>query len=357
MDQFAGRMLELLNAHIERHPQAQAQDALKFVFQGMLGVGHLLGQPEAVEKYVCEEMHAQQSNGDEALIESLSPAWCRLNLRPAAKAALTPRLIARLMLGSAPNTSFDRADVANAVRALRRDGYAPLNRLNDDDIDRVERVDWLPSHSETYRAAYHPSYRVIAADWEPLMPAICAVAARMSQQRRVLVTLDGPCASGKTTLAARLADVFEAEVLHTDDFVVPHPQKTPERLSIPGGNCDWERLTAEALAPWKDGQNPPYREYDFRHDEMRPPQILDAERIVILEGSYCNLPAIRALADVRLYMDTPDETRMARLKERESPESLRGFFERWSPLENAYYTAYNLPDDGCIRVRAREADS
>ena len=62
------------------------------------------------------------------------------------------------------------------------------------------------------------------------------------KEKRLFITLDGPCASGKTTLARALAQELNAFVVHTDDFVVPHAQKTPERLAIPGGNCDAERL-------------------------------------------------------------------------------------------------------------------
>ena len=60
--------------------------------------------------------------------------------------------------------------------------------------------------------------------------------------RHPLVTIDGPCASGKTTLAEQLAEMLPAAVIHTDDYVVPHALKTAERLAIPGGNCDAERL-------------------------------------------------------------------------------------------------------------------
>ena len=167
---------------------------------------------------------------------------------------------------------------------------------------------------------------------------------------RLLVTLDGPCASGKTTFAAALAGELNASVLHTDDFVVPHAQKTAERLAIPGGNCDWERLCREVIAPWKEEGLLQFQRYDFRHDCLVPPETLDAVSILILEGSYCNLPAIRAYADVRLFMMTPEKTRLERLRQRESPESLQRFFDRWIPLENAYFTAYDLPDAECILI-------
>ena len=167
-------------------------------------------------------------------------------------------------------------------------------------------------------------------------------------QPRVLVTLDGPCASGKTTLAETLGGLLQAPVLHTDDFVVPHARKNPERLSIPGGNCDWERLTAEVLAPWKEGREPAVIRYDFRKDRFREPERLPETDVLILEGSYSNLPAIRALADLRIFVRTPEEVRRKRLQSRETEASLRLFESRWIPLENAYFAHYLLPDPDCL---------
>ena len=142
---------------------------------------------------------------------------------------------------------------------------------------------------------------------------------------RYLITIDGPCASGKTTLADKLAGIFGAAVVHTDDYVIPHAQKTPERLAIPGGNCDVDRLTEEVVAPWKRG-----------------------DAVLIRKGSYCNLPAIRQYADLRLFMNTPWEIRKERLEKRESAPYLQMFFDRWIPLENHYFEAYGLPDRECI---------
>ena len=167
---------------------------------------------------------------------------------------------------------------------------------------------------------------------------------------RLLVTIDGPCASGKTTLAHHLAAVFHAALIHTDDFVVPHAQKTAARLAIPGGNCDAERLVSEVLAPWKAGLPVQYRPYDCKAGCFAAPVTLPSSQMLILEGSYCNLPVIRSFADIRFFLDAPWELRKLRLEQRESPESLKRFEELWIPLENAYFTAYHLPDEGCIKI-------
>lgn len=167
---------------------------------------------------------------------------------------------------------------------------------------------------------------------------------------RLLVTIDGPCASGKTTLARKLAEKENAAVIHTDDYVIPHAQKTPERLAVPGGNCDAERLAREVAAPWKRGFPVRFRRYDCREDRLLEAEELPECGILILEGSYCNLPEIRRYADMRVFMKTPEAVREQRLRERETPESLQRFRNLWIPLENAYFEAYGLPDDGCIVI-------
>lgn len=174
--------------------------------------------------------------------------------------------------------------------------------------------------------------------------------------KRLLITIDGPCASGKTTLAQKLSEALHAPVIHTDDFVIPHAQKTPERLAVPGGNCDAERLVREIAAPFKAGNAVvSYRRYDFREDCLLPEETLPTDaHILILEGSYCNLPSLRAYADLRLFVVTPEEIRNERLQKRESPESLLRFREKWIPLENAYFQAYGLPDEGCVPVPSSE---
>lgn len=175
---------------------------------------------------------------------------------------------------------------------------------------------------------------------------------------RPLVTVDGPCASGKTTFASVLAGILDAAVVHTDDYVVPHAMKTRERLALPGGNCDAERLMREVVAPWRGGLPVLVSRYDCRADQLFPAEPLPECSVLVLEGSYSNLPPIREAADVRFFLDIPPEIREARLLERESPESLRMFRERWIPLENAYFAAFGLPDAGCVVIResVSEAD-
>ena len=163
-----------------------------------------------------------------------------------------------------------------------------------------------------------------------------------------IITIDGPCVSGKTTLAASLAELLHGVVVHTDDYVIPHAMKTPERLAVPGGNCDDERLVKEVLQPWKKGMDVRYHRYDCRADAMLSEETLPRGEVLILEGSYSNLPEIRKFADMCLFLTVPWKEREARLIRRESPESLKRYYDLWIPLEDAYFAYYHLPDDRCI---------
>lgn len=165
---------------------------------------------------------------------------------------------------------------------------------------------------------------------------------------RILVTIDGPCGSGKSTLAELLSQITGAPVVHMDDFVIPHVQKTPERLAQPGGNADVERLMAEVLDPWLARQPFTVRPYLCHEDAYGAPVTLPAGPLLILEGTYSNLPSIAAHADLRLFLLVSPEEQQRRLLQRVGPECLAAFNERWIPLENAYFAAFALPDSGCL---------
>ena len=348
-EQFISGTFGCLEKQLERYPDSQAEDIVKCVFQGLLGVGHLLTSPERAETYIARETAGLTPDPEEPLIEPVSPAWSRLNLRRAMAEKLLPSRIAKLMMSAAAPAGFTREDVRQICTE-----YAKQIGLSDMEaaLARIGDEQWLPSHSDAYRRRYHPAYRLISTQCVPLLPILCALAKYDPGKARTLITIDGPCASGKTTLAARLAATLDAAVIHTDDFYVPHAQKTAERLAVPGGNCDWERLVSEVVAPWKAGEAGTYRRYDCHLDCLTLPEPLPTESILILEGSYSSLPAIRAWADVRVFVTTPEPIRRVRLEQRESPASLKMFEVRWIPLENAYFEAYGLPDDGMIEVEA-----
>ena len=109
------------------------------------------------------------------------------------------------------------------------------------------------------------------------------ITARLKQQPTVLVALDGRCGSGKTTLAALLAERFPQSItLHTDDFYLPPPQRVTGWECIPCANMHLERLRAEAVAPARAGRAVCYKAYSCREGAYLPPRVLGPAPLVIV---------------------------------------------------------------------------
>ena len=156
-DGYRAEMVRLLQGQRQRYPLMTEEDVVKFAFQGMLGVGHLAPSEAVVMERLHEEMSGLAPDGDEPLIERLSPDWFRLNLRAAMAGGIPEEEIARMVCQSARKLpqAFSRRDVVDFCVAL--DGSEAMRAA----AEHVLEETWLPSHSGQYRAAYHPAYRVL----------------------------------------------------------------------------------------------------------------------------------------------------------------------------------------------------
>ena len=93
----------------------------------------------------------------------------------------------------------------------------------------------------------------------------------LSGQERVLIAIDGNSCAGKTTLAAQLSALLNANIFHMDDYFLQPQMRTPERLSQPGGNVDAERFLADVLSRAARGETAYVQKYDCHADLLLPP--------------------------------------------------------------------------------------
>ena len=158
----------------------------------------------------------------------------------------------------------------------------------------------------------------------------------------VVLALDGRCGSGKTTMAAALAEQFpDSIVLHTDDFYLPPADRVPGWEQTPCANMDLARLRDEALRPAYEGQAVQYRAYSCREGAYLPARELAAQPLVILEGSYSHHPLLTGYETLRVFLTCAKEEQTRRLQAREG-ERYTNFAARWVPLEEAYFAQYNV---------------
>ena len=153
----AEEMKKQLQAQRKRYPLMNEEDVVKFAFQGMLGVGHLISSVDDAKNRLAAEMAALEPDESEPLIEKISTDWVRLNLRPAKAKGMTEDELAWYLVRSAErgSLSFTRQNVYNFC--VKLDGSDRMKAA----AEKVLDDSWLPSHSAQYREAYRPAYRVL----------------------------------------------------------------------------------------------------------------------------------------------------------------------------------------------------
>ena len=160
----------------------------------------------------------------------------------------------------------------------------------------------------------------------------------LAQKDMVFVAIDGKCTSGKTTLAAKLAAIYDCNVFHMDDFFLRPEQRTPERFAEVGGNVDYERFMAEVLTPLKAGHPFSYRPFDCSTFTIAEPINVTRKKLNIVEGTYSHHLYFGDPYDLKILLTVDAETQRQRILQR--PAFLhKRFFEEWIPMENRYFDA------------------
>ncbi len=333
-------MLDMLRVHRARYPLMEPQDAVKLIYQRAFGPGHMIASRESALSRLEEEMALVRGDPGAALFEPIGAGYARMCL--ASPEFPRPLTAAGMFYASGRPPRDDRfqaeldalaaawPEAVGYVASYRAGGCPPVR------------------HSEAYRRAYRPAYRVVLAKFQRLMPVFRAVDA-LDDRPRVLIAVDGRCGSGKSSLAQLIASVYGASVLHMDDFFLSEAQKAAGVRS-PVANIDGERLTA-ALRPLAAGEPFTFRPYDCLTGEYLPPRRVNPARVSVVEGSYCLHPEIRLDYDLKLFLSVDPNTQKARLKAR-NPELYHRFLADWIPQEEAYFKAFGIPGL-CLQVDGR----
>lgn len=164
------------------------------------------------------------------------------------------------------------------------------------------------------------------------------------------VAIDGRNGSGKSTVAAQVAEGLKAALVPTDDFFAATITdqewngRTAEQRAADA--LDWRRLRTEALEPLRAERSAAWHSFDFaagplpdgtyrrRAEATRVP----ANQIIIVDGAYSSRPELADLLDYTVLVDVPESARRARLEARETPDFLAAWHQRWDGAEDFYFT-------------------
>ncbi len=390
---------ELFCGQKSRHPSMEAQDWMKLCFQAAFGAEHLALDPAAAQNYLREEFEKTPA-GSGPLYEEISEETVRVNLGAWKREGLPEEWLLRMFLQTAENPPKEGErrfrELTELVTDILREGQttagsaAPGQTKKEaaaaegsaggaigpgqpekEETDTEGPAGGVASlrqwkeylaaypldnphavhHSESYRAAEKPAYRLVCRRFLRIFPVLRKLAELRADRGSgtvLVAALDGRSASGKTTLADQLQRVTGAGVIHMDDFFLPGELRIPERLAEPGGNVHYERF-AEEVQPFLRKREPfSYRVFDCGKMALGEEQLVPGGELRIVEGAYSCHPKFGEYMDLRVFCDVESGEQERRILARNGAEMLGQFRERWIPLEERYFAAYGIREQAEI---------
>lgn len=381
------KIVEFLREQAARHPATEPVDVIKLCYQAAFGAEHLLEDGEAAFRYLRQEYDRVTPDEKEPLYEAISEGISRVNLRAWKQRKLPVSWLFRMFAETASPSR--QATHFRMKEHARQEGVTGITFFQDclKEAENLvsagtfgfDRKTWeaflanYPTdrpkavhHSETYRQAEKPAYRLVDSGFIRLFPILeaictcancahnaqsarCANCARWAQggswednPGRCVVAIDGRCASGKTTLAEQLAVVTGSGVVHMDDFFLPPELRTEERLKEPGGNVHYERFQQEVLPALSRGEDFSYRCFDCGTMSFGRERQVSGTGIVVVEGAYSCHPKLGEYMKVRVFSDVEGQEQQRRIAARDGEEALAAFRQRWIPMEENYFRAYKI---------------
>ncbi len=113
--------------------------------------------------------------------------------------------------------------------------------------------------------------------------------------------------------------------MHCDDFASP---------SVP--EWDFARFDAQVVRPLLAGRPARYQRWDWHTDTGAEWHDVPVGAAVVVEGVSSTRREVAAPWDLTVWVDAPEEVRLARALERDGPGMLATWQQLWIPEENAY---------------------
>ena len=151
-------------------------------------------------------------------------------------------------------------------------------------------------------------------------PVLELIASTRPTRAFTFVGIGGRGGSGKSTLAAVIPS---AQVVGTDEF-------------WDGEGFDLARLRADVFEPLLAGASARYASWDWERRRPRGQRTVLPRGVVVVEGVCALHRMFRDAYDVRVWVDAPYETRLARGVARDGEAARATWVERWMPAEDRY---------------------
>jgi uridine kinase len=166
----------------------------------------------------------------------------------------------------------------------------------------------------------------------------------MKRNESSIIAIDGPCGSGKSSLAKMLGEKYEANIFHLDDYFLTPELRSEERLKEPGGNVDYERFYREIIVGVKSNNSFSYSKYKCKSNVMESWEVNELKPLTLIEGSYSLHPYLRDAYDLKVFLTLEPEVQMKRIFLRNGEDIALRFLDEWIPLENFYFRELSIKE-------------
>ncbi len=356
--------LDAARAHWARYPLMEPRDFAKLAYQSEFGPAHMAEGPDRVLAALLAER--KEAGPDPLPPEPIGNGLCRLHITRALSTLSELPLIGRMFTQTMASTEGTASGLSEK---LDRMAVLPVPGLPDY-LESWRREGCPPvRHSEAFRKAYRPHYRVVRQDFAGYLPALVPID-RLSREhyaawlrlshsgaleggasprerglRPYLVAVDGRCGSGKTGFSGIVEQLIPGfkHIAHMDDLYLPWEKRPPDWMETPAGNMDLERLRREILLPVRSGEPlayPPFLPDGPVLDEYGEPREIDPDEVelILVEGTYSQHPSLATYYDYKIFLTCDHEEQTRRLRAREG-EYYPTFDRVWRALEEAYFAA------------------
>lgn len=344
----------IIKQHLEKYPAMQPTDAVKLIYQGEFGGGHILKDKESAKAFLFSEFEKTEQN-DAELISDIGGDFCRINLCAMTKAGISPGALFRVFAASAEEASGSIKCFEEKLEVLKELCQEGLFGFGIQELtaylEEYKKAGYPPvSHSREYHDAYSPAYRVVKKEYARLLIIVEKTLRRMQEKEPVIIGIDGRSGSGKTTLSGLLSKLFDCEVIHMDDFFLPPELRTEERYAQAGGNIHYERFVSEIAEAIRAEKEINYRVFDCGEMDYSGWRRIRPVPLIVIEGVYSMHNLYSDIYDFSVFMDIEPEEQKRRIIERNG-DYYRVFEEKWIPLENRYFTAMDIKVKSSIIIK------
>lgn len=348
-----------LKEQFNMHPSMTSQDVAKMCYQAVFGAEHVLNDQEGARLYFYDEFEQVEADDNQPLYEPISDEVCRVNMAAWKGAGLPGEWLFKMFTETASVSGGSKEKQMEWLKEagkMAEEGCVNLDSKQWNDFMKAYTEEGCPAvhHSEEYRLAEQPSYRIVKRQFMKLIPVLEMAAEVVkkndTEDETCVIAIDGRAASGKSTMALQLAHILNCDIVEMDDFFLPPGLRTPERFSEAGGNVHWERFCREVLPYLRKKGCFEYGVFDCIRMEIGTRKTINTGDYIIVEGSYSYHPRMGEYADITVFSHVEPEEQIKRIKVRNGDEMAEMFKDRWIPLEEEYFKAYNIEEKALIKL-------